>query len=86
MPPKTPRSRLMGPARLDDGGTTTAYRALVEHTCGQCGRPIAPGALFSRRAVRSLSASLSPLTQAPVCAACRPLYLDGAQEGGPRRV
>jgi len=75
-----PKSRLVGPARLPDGTTTTAYRAVAPHVCGQCGAAIAPDALFSRRTVQMTRVSAINLTQAPVCTDCRPLQVEG--DGG----
>ncbi len=71
------KSRIVGPARLPDGATTTAYQAVQPHVCGQCGAAITPDALFSRRTMRRPRASAIGLTQLPVCIACRPLQVEG---------
>ncbi len=75
------KSHIVGPARRDDGRTTTAYRAVAPHVCGQCGAEISPDALFSRRTASRVGASAINLTQAPVCVACRPLRVEGDASG-----
>ncbi len=67
------KSSRVGPARDADGQPTMAYRALEGLTCGQCGKEILAGELFVRRAVSLIARHGRGLTQAPVCATCRPL-------------
>lgn len=83
------KSRLVGPAVQDNGHRTTAYKAMEPHTCGACGRTIAPGELFSRRT--AYRGPLSPgahlggvslLGLAPLCVTCRPLRLIAADRNG----
>lgn len=79
------KSRRVGRATLDDGEVTTAYRAVVEITCNQCGRTIAQGALFSRQTRRTVLGApiqtTGAMTTNPICGACRPLRLEGTDEG-----
>jgi len=78
------KSNRVGRATLDDGVVTTAYRAVVAFECALCGRPIAPGVLFSRQTRRTpLHASIQTtgaMTTDPVCVTCRPLRLEDAGE------
>jgi len=75
------KSHQVGRATLDTGVVTTAYRAVAELACSVCGRPIAPGVLFSRRTRRTpLHASIQTtgaMTTEPICVTCRPLRLEG---------
>ncbi len=73
---RTVKSKHVGPAMLSAGGRTTAYRAIVELTCGMCSQPIQPGALFSRHAPYKGVFQL-----APTCIRCRPLRVEGIDEG-----
>lgn len=73
------KSRIVGPARLPDGATTTAYRAVIPHVCGQCGAAIAPDALFSRRTIQRAQTLATSLAQMPVCTGCRPLQVEGEE-------
>jgi hypothetical protein len=77
------KSRRVGPARDGDGQPTTAYRALEGLMCGRCGGDIAVGELVVRRAVSLMARHGRGLTQAPVCARCRPLtVIEGRQQDG----
>ncbi len=78
----TAKSHRVGRATLvDDGAITTAYRAVVAVPCEQCGRVIAPGALFSRRTRRASIGAMGLTLMEPVCTTCRPLRLDDAGTG-----
>jgi hypothetical protein len=70
------RSHPIGLAVLDDGRTTTVYRAVERLTCADCIRPILPDALFSRCTQRA-SMLTARQTRVAVCAVCRPLHLEG---------
>jgi len=73
----TAKSHRVGRATLvDDGAITTAYRAVVAFPCARCGRGIAPGALFSRRATHASIGSMGLTLTEPVCTTCRPLRLE----------
>ncbi len=74
------KSRRVGRATLDDGEVTTAYRAVVEITCNQCGRTIAQGALFSRQTRRTPPGAFGMTATDPICVACRPLRLEDTGE------
>ncbi len=71
------KSRIVGPARQADGTTTTAYRAVAPHVCGQCGAEIAPDALFSRHARPQMAYYSTGLSRVPMCVRCRPLQVEG---------
>ncbi len=76
---KDVKSHKVGRATLNDGVVTTAYHAIIEHECAECGTAIVPGALFSRRSRRVPAGALSVTqTTEPVCLLCRPLVLDDA--------
>ncbi len=71
------KSNQVGPATLlSTGMVTTAYRAVVDLTCGVCGQPIRSGALFSRHAPHKGATHL-----APACTRCRPLRVPDAGAG-----
>ncbi len=72
---RTMKSNHVGSATLSTGGSTIAYRAVVDLTCGACGQPIRPGELFSRHAPHK-----GAIHVAPICVTCRPLRLDAAGE------
>ncbi len=77
--PHGPRqSRIIGPATFADGTRTTAYAALAELTCDQCGRAILPGETFTRQTPRAVTPGhdYSRLTKRPVCTTCRPLHME----------
>jgi len=75
------KSHRAGRATLvDDGAITAAYRAVVAIPCAQCGKIIAPGDLFSRRTKRASIGSMGLTLTEPICATCRPLRLDDANE------
>jgi len=79
------RSHRVGRATLATGVVTIAYRAVVEFTCVQCAGVIPTGALFSRQTRRTpLHASIQmtgAMTTDPICVSCRPLRLEGIDEG-----
>lgn len=75
------KSHRVGRATLDDGVVTTAYRAVVAFTCVQCARAIAPGMLFSRRPRRTPPGMFGLTATDPICVSCRPLRLEGIDEG-----
>ncbi len=56
---------------------TPAYAAVQPHVCGECGAEIARDALFSRRTIQRAQTLATNLAQMPVCAACRPLQVEG---------
>ena len=70
------RSHPIGLATLNDGRTTTAYRAVERLICATCTRPIQPDDLFSRR-TQPASMLTARQTRVTVCAVCRPLHLEG---------
>ncbi len=84
-PPR--KSRIVGPARLPDGATTMAYRAVQPYVCEQCGAEIPPDALFSRRTIQRAQTLATNMARMPVCVACRPLQVEGDVGGmdGARR-
>ncbi len=73
---KNGKSKRMGLATLSAGGSTTAYRAIVEIECAACKQPIQPGDLFSRHAPYKGAPRV-----APTCTRCRPLRVSDAGEG-----
>jgi len=73
---KNGKSKRVGLATLPTGAITTAYRAVVDLTCGACGQPIQLGELFSRHAPHK-----GAIHVAPACTRCRPLRLPTAGEG-----
>ncbi len=75
------KSRIVGPARLPDGATTMAYRAVQPYVCEQCGAEIAPDALFSRRTIQRAQTLATNLARMPVCTDCRPLRVEGDGDG-----
>jgi len=79
------RSHRVGRATLATGGITTAYRAVVAFECVECAGTITPGTLFSRQTRRTpLHASIQTtgaMTTEPICVTCRPLRLEGIDEG-----
>jgi len=75
------KSHRVGRATLDDGVGTTAYRAVVAFTCVQCARTIPPGALFSRQSRHTSWGTMGSPANDPVCVTCRPLRLEGIDEG-----
>jgi len=75
------KSHRVGRATLGDSLVTPAYRALVEFTCGQCGRTIAEGELFSRQTRRAPVNAMAAPTTVPICVTCRPLCLEDSGEG-----
>jgi len=75
------RSHRVGRATLATGGITTAYRAVAAFTCVQCAGAIPSGALFSRQTRRTPTGAMSATTTDPVCVTCRPLRLEGIDEG-----
>jgi len=75
------RSHRVGRATLDDGVVTTAYRAVVAFECVECAKAIAPGTLFSRRPRRTPPGMFGLTTTDPICLTCRPLRLEGIDEG-----
>ncbi len=76
-----PKSHIMGRARLPDGATTMAYRAVQPYVCDQCGAEIPPDALFSRRTVQRTRTLPTSLARMPVCTDCRPLRVEGDSDG-----
>jgi len=64
------KSNQVGLATLPTGAMTTAYRAVMDLTCGACGQPIRSGELFSRHAPYMRTTHV-----APACTRCRPLRL-----------
>ncbi len=75
------KSHRVGRATLDDGVVTTAYRAVATVECAQCAGTIAPGALFSRKSRRTPSGMFGLTATDPICVTCRPLRLEGTDEG-----
>ena len=80
------KSRVVGPARQDDGATTMAYRAVQPHVCGECGAEIAPDALFSRRTVQRTQTLPTSLARMLVCTICRPCGWRGMPAGRATRA
>ncbi len=77
------KSRRVGPACTADGQPTTAYRALGQLPCGQCGGEIMAGEVFLRRTVSFTEGYGRGLTQIPVCARCHPFTVrDRGQRDG----
>ncbi len=75
------KSHRVGRATLATRGVTTAYRAVVAFECVQCAGTIAPGALFSRQSRHTSAGTLGAPTTDPICVTCRPLRLEGIDEG-----
>ncbi len=75
------KSNRVGRATLATGGVTTAYRAVVAFECVQCAGTIAPGALFSRQSRHTSRGTMGAPANDPVCVTCRPLRLEGIDEG-----
>ncbi len=77
------KSRRVGPAHTADGQPSSADHALERLVCGRCGGEIAVGEIFLRRAVSLTAWHGRGLTQAPVCAQCRPLtVIEGRRQDG----
>jgi hypothetical protein len=74
------RSNRVGRVTLATGGTTIAYRTVVEFTCVQCAGTIAPGALFSRQSRHTSWGAMGVPTNDPVCVTCRPFCLEATGE------
>jgi hypothetical protein len=79
------KSNRVGRATLTTGAVTTAYRAVATVECAQCAGAIGLGEIFSRQTRRApvhvpLRAT-GLLTIEPICVSCRPLRLEGIDEG-----
>ena len=74
--PHDAKSHLAGPATHDDGTRTTAYRAVADWTCSQCGRVIRPGELFSRHTPRTSPVGMRRVATCPICITCWPFHLN----------
>ena len=76
------KSLVIGPAVLLDGTRTTAYRALTALVCAQCGAEIVVGGVFSRRGRHAPGGFMGGgAVMEPVCLACRPVRVEGTDDG-----
>ncbi len=73
-------SHRLGLVTLTTGGSATAYRAVVDLSCAECGSPILPGEIFSRRTRRMSQMQRGVTSVTPTCTRCRPLRLTNASE------
>ncbi len=75
------KSNRVGRATLATGGVTTAYRAVAAFECVRCARAIPSGEIFSRQPRRTPSGAFGMTATDPICVTCRPLRLEGIDEG-----
>jgi len=79
------KSHRVGQALAADGVVAPVYRAVVAFECGQCAGAIGPGEMFSRQTRRApvhvALRTTGLLTIEPICVTCRPLRLEGIDEG-----
>ncbi len=79
------KSHRIGQALMDDGVIAPIYRAIVAVECAQCAGAIGPGEIFSRQTRRApvhvALRTTGLLTIEPICVTCRPLRLEGNDEG-----
>ncbi len=79
------KSHRVGQALVDDGVVAPVYRAVVAFECAQCAGAIGPGEIFSRQTRRApvhvALRTTGLLTIEPICVTCRPLRLEGINEG-----
>ena len=76
------KSLLVGPALLSDGARTTAYQARTVLVCADCGQDIDKGDLFSRRSRYTPGHFIGGgALMTPVCSVCRPVQVEGVDDG-----
>ncbi len=80
--PGQAKNHVVGPATDSEGTRTTAYRAVAEFVCAQCGGRIIADLLFSRGAQQGYRNGTFGvgLAMAPICMTCRPLRVDEAAD------